>query len=164
MQFKLHLPASTLLLLVFSCSVNANGQSEGERYVFHANQELRVAPLPTVVADSTSESAVLAASVATAVMERDVCCGRNSALEDQVGTKLSLRALGERLRGKHYLDNGSPILVADQYWSGASVNAENIIGSLMAQRPLLMDWNGHLYVLYGAVFDDYRYTAVQTCT
>ena len=157
MQFKLHLPASTLLLLVFSCSVNANGQSEGEGYVFHANQELRVAPLPTVVADSTSESAVLAASVATAVMERDVCCGRNSALEDQVGTKLSLRALGERLRGKHYLDNGSPILVADQYWSGASVNAENIIGSLMAQRPLLMDWNGHLYVLYGAVFDDYRY-------
>jgi len=37
------------------------------------------------------------------------------------------------------------------------VNAEDIIGSLIAQRPLLMDWNGHLYVLYGAIFDDYKY-------
>jgi hypothetical protein len=40
------------------------------------------------------------------------------------------------------------------------VNAEDIIGSLMAQHPLLMDWNRHLYVLYGVVFDEYRYQGV----
>jgi hypothetical protein len=37
------------------------------------------------------------------------------------------------------------------------VNAEDIIGPLMAQHPLLMDWNRPLYVLYGVVFDEYRY-------
>ena len=26
------------------------------------------------------------------------------------------------------------------------------------QHPLLIDWNGHLYVLYGAVFDEYVYS------
>ncbi|MFI5117764.1 MAG: hypothetical protein ACHP8B_13820, partial [Terriglobales bacterium] len=67
-----------------------------------------------------------------------------------------LMQLGGRLRGKHYLDSGLSIVVTDQYWPGASVNAEDIISSLMAQRPLLMDWNGRLYVMYGAVFDEYR--------
>ena len=37
------------------------------------------------------------------------------------------------------------------------MKAEDIISSLMTQHPLLMDWNGHLYVLYGAVFDEYGY-------
>jgi hypothetical protein len=65
--------------------------------------------------------------------------------------------LGEKLRGTAYLADGSAIIIADQYWPGASVRAEDILSSLMAQRPLLMGWAGHLYVLYGAMFDEYRY-------
>ena len=159
MPFTLHLRTSTLLLVLVSCCANAGSQSDGDSYVFHPNQEVRVAALPSIAAASTSESATLAASVATAVMERDACCDRNSALEDQVASagKLSLKELGEKLRGKHYLSSGLPILVDDQYWPAASVNPEGIIGSLMAQRPLLMLWNGRLYVMYGAVFDEYKY-------
>jgi hypothetical protein len=159
MQFKLHLPASAVpLIIVMSCCVNANSQDEGYTgYIVHPNQEVRVAPLPSTVAASANESDVLVASVATAVMEKDVCCDRNSALEGRIpaANRVSLKELGEKLRGKHYLDNGLPIVVADQYWPGASVNAEDIISSLIAQRPLLMDWSGRLYVLYGAVFDEY---------
>ena len=142
-----------------SCCITASSQADGGAYVFHPNQEVRVASLPSVSTSSTSGSGVLAASVATAVLEQDVCCGRNSALEDKLSSAkgLSLKELGEKLRGRAYLNDGSPIFVADQYWSGASVNAEDIIGSLMAQHPLLMDWNRHLYVLYGVVFDEYRY-------
>src|SRR5208337_351302 len=136
MRLKVYLPASTLLLIVISCCVNADCQQiEGDTvYVFHPNQEVRVASLPSVVAASTSDSAVLAASVATAVMERDVCCDRNSALGDRVdsGGKLSLKELGEKLRGKHYLDSGSLIVVTDQYWPGASATPETIISSLLA--------------------------------
>ena len=108
---------------------------------------------------------MLAASVAAAVMDPDVCCGRNSALEDPItvassptGGEISLRAVGQRLRGKHYLDSGAPVFVADQYWPAApieqnSVKAGDIIASLLAQRPLLMNWDGHLYVVYGALYD-----------
>jgi len=157
MQFKLRLPASTLLLiLIMSCGVNANGQDDSNNCAFHPNEEARVESLPPALAASKNESAVLAASLAIAIMEPDVCCGRNSVLEDQVAsaTGLSLRQVGEKLRGKHYSGDGLPIVVADQYWSGASVNAEEIIATLQAQRPLLMDWNGHLYVLYGVVYDE----------
>ena len=159
MSFTLHHRASTLLLVLVSFGVNTRGQTGGDSYVFHPNQEVRVAALPSVVAASTSESATLTASVATAVMERDVCCDRNSALEDQVASsgQLSLKDLGEKLRGKYYLSSGLPILVDEQYWPAASVSPEGIIGFLMAQRPLLMLWNGRLYVMYGAIFDDYKY-------
>jgi hypothetical protein len=159
MRFTLHLRLSTLLLILVSCWMSAHSQTDGDSYVFHPNQEVRVAALPSVVAASTSESATLAASVATAVMDRNVCCDRNSALEDQVASagKLSVKELGEKLRGKYYLSSGLPIVVVDQYWPAASVNPEGIIGSLMAQCPLLMLWNGRLYVMYGAVFDEYKY-------
>jgi len=158
MRSKLHLLASTLLLIVVNSCVNANGQDVGCTTVFLPNQEVRVASLPLVVAASKSKSDVMAASVATAVTDPDVCCGRNSALVDRVDSAdgRSLMLLGEKLRGKHYLDSGLSIVVTARFWPGASVNAEDIISSLMAQRPLLMDWSGRLYVLYGAVFDEYR--------
>jgi len=108
-----------------------NGQDDSNDCAFHPNQEARVESLPPALAASKSESAVLAASVAIAIMEPDVCCGRNSVLEDQVAsaTGLSLRQVGEKLRGKHYSGDGLPIVVADQYWSGASVTAEEIIAT-----------------------------------
>jgi hypothetical protein len=97
------------------------------------------------------------AALTIAVMDPDVCCGRNSALEDQAASAgTSLKELGEKLRGKHYLDGGLPFSVADQFWSGASVNAENIVSSLIEQHPLLMQWNDHVFVVYGAEFDEYK--------
>ena len=159
MPFKLRLPAATLLFILLFRVVSACAQDQSDTYVLLPNQQTRITSLPSAVADSTSDSAVLTASVEMIVVEPDVCCGRNSALADQVPAAKTLKELGERLRGKHVLDTGSSILVTDQYWSGASVNAEDIVGSLLAKRPLLMDWNSHLYVLDGAVFDEYRYSS-----
>jgi hypothetical protein len=159
MLCKWHFQLSTLLLIIFGC-VSAQGQLEGtDGYVFHPNQEVRVESLPSNVAASKSDCDVMAASLAIAVMDRAVCCGRKSALEDQAAAieGTSLKALGEKLRGKHYLDSGETIVVADHYWSGAAANPQDIVGSLMAQRPLIMDWDGHLYVVYGSLFDEYRY-------
>jgi len=158
MFLKRHLPASILLLTLISCC-SANAQTEGQSPpVVLLNQEVRVAALPSIVADSRSESDVMTASVAIAVMDAEICCGRRSALEDRTGSARSLKELGEKLRGKHYLDSGSSIVIADQYWPGESVNADVIVNTLMAQRPLIMHWNGHFYVVCGAVFDEYRYS------
>ena len=68
MQFKLHLPASAVpLIIVMSCCVNANSQDDEPYigYIIHPNQEVRVASLPSTVAASANESAVLVASVAS---------------------------------------------------------------------------------------------------
>ena len=158
MNSKPHPPASALVLIaIISCCLNAHSQAVSEPYAFHPNKEVKVAYLPSAVASSTKNSAVLAATLETAIMQPDVCCNRDSALEPQIpaARDLSLKDLGEKLRGKHYLGTGLPIVVTDQYWSGASANVETIIGTLMEQRPFVMDWNGRLYVLYGATYDEY---------
>jgi len=180
MQSKPHFPALALLLVIIMtfCCVNADSQICGQ--VVRRNQEMRIASLPSTVAASTSKSDVLVASVATAVMNPDICCGRRSALEDQILAatastgKISLKELGEKLRGKHYLDDGSSIFVADQFSPAVQtdpnrVGPRDIISSLMSQRPLLMNWAGHLYVLYGVVFDEcldsdngYDFPAIRT--
>lgn len=159
MRLKFSLAVLASLLILIFCSPAANGQTEGQSYVIHPDQEVQVASLPLIVADSSSDADLLTASVATAVMNPEICCGRKSALADQVGTvtRFSLEELGAKLRGKHDLDNGESIVIRDEYWPGAGVNAEKIVGTLQAQRPFLMTWNGHLYVLYGAVFDQYVY-------
>jgi hypothetical protein len=155
-QLKTHLCLSAVLLVIVFC-VNAHAQQDQPpAYVVHPNQEVRIA-VPSVVADSTSDVDVIAASVATAVLDGAVCCDRNSALADQVGsiTKFSLKELREKLGGKHYLQSGSSIVITDQYWPGSSVNVGEIVGSLLTEHPLLMVWDGHLYVVYGALYDEY---------
>jgi len=150
-----HVPVWILLIFLLSCG--ALGQDFPP--VIHPNQEVQVEALPSVVAASRRKSDVMAASVATAVFDPQVCCDRDSALGDRVESAngRSLMVLGEKLRGRHYLGSGLPIVVTDQYWPGAAVHAEDIISSLKAQRPLLLVWNGQLYVVYGAVFNEYRY-------
>lgn len=159
LQLKLHFPLWTLLLIVVPC-VNVAGQDlPPDNYVVLPNQQVQVASLPSVVAASESKADVMAASVATAVIDPEICCGRNSALVDRVDATNggSLMLLGKKVRGKHYLDGGLAIVVTDQYWPVASLQAEDIMSSLMAQRPLLMVWSGHLYVIYGVIFDEWRY-------
>lgn len=156
---RLSIPAALIVLVIF-CSTNAHGQLDGaEGYTFHPNQVVQVASLPSAVADSTADTDVLTASVASAVMDPDICCDRKSALVDQLGsvTTFSLPQLGEKLRGKRYLDSGASFAITDQYWPAAAVHAEEIIATLAAQRPLLMVWKGHLYVVSGAIFDEYLY-------
>lgn len=145
---------------MLSCRLTGLGQDfPTDTYVIVPNQEVRLASLPSITAASKSKSDVMAASVATAVIDPDVCCGRNSALVDPVDSTngRSLMLLGNKIQGKHYLDNGLSIVVTPQYWPVASVRPDNIIGSLMAQHPLLMVWSGHLYIVHGAVFDEWRY-------
>ncbi len=158
MQIQLRM-LGILFSIVAACATAYGQQDTSPGYVFHPNQEARIQSFPTIVADSSADSDVLSASVASAVNSPDVCCGRNSALVDPLASisGFSLKDLGRKLRGKHYFDSGLSFTVTDQYWPGGSVNAESIIGTLRAQRPLLTLWNGHLYVMYGAVFGEYLY-------
>jgi hypothetical protein len=154
MMSQMRFQLSVLLTMICLC-LSALSQDIPTGWVLtRPNREVRIALLPSTY---NNRMDVLVASVEVAVMEPAVCCGRNSALEDEAALNgpMSLKQLGEKLRGKHYLDSGEAITVVDRYWPGTSVNAEDIVGSLGQQRPLLMEWNEHLYVVYGAVFDEY---------
>jgi hypothetical protein len=151
---------SIFIFLIFvSCLVQ--GQ-EGNASVFLPNQEVRVADLPALTAPSKSSSAVLTTVLETVLNDKTVCCGRDSALEDSVlyaaeSDPVSLQELSAKLRGRHLLSDGRHITVSAEYFSQSSIYANLIVRTLLDQHAPLIAWKTHLYVLYGAIFDETRY-------
>jgi hypothetical protein len=122
--------------------------------VYYTPEEVRVAGLPTLMARTHDPSNVLATSLDTIIHDRDICCGKDSALEDSVerADPASLKDIAARLQGRHLLSDGRPILVTANYLDATAVDAEMLITTLQAKQPLLTQWNGHLYVCYGVIY------------
>ncbi len=97
---------------------------------------------------------MLAASVQIIFRDKDICCGRNSALEDDIqrADSRSLKDVSATLQGRHLLSDGRPITVTADYVPAAAINSGALIAALTEQRAPLMEWNSHLYVVYGAVY------------
>ncbi len=159
-------PCLTVTAL-FACSVlgcialSAFAQDQ-PAYVFHPNQEVRVAHLSALTAQSTNPSAVLAAVLETILRDKTVCCGKDSALEDTVlAAPLSLNELSAKLQGKHVLSDGRSVMVSAEYVPQSAITPDLMISALIDQHALLIKWKSHFYVLYGAIFDETVYSSGQ---
>jgi hypothetical protein len=125
--------------------------------VFLPNQVVRVANLPWLLAPSEDSSAVLAAALETIVHDKDVCCGKDSGLEDAVlSAPSSLKELSAKLQGRHVLSDGLSVVVRAEYFPQSSINPRFMIKTLMDHQPMLIEWKSRIYVLYGAIFDETR--------
>ena len=115
------------------------------------NQEIHVHDLPSLTARSTPSSDVLAEALGIVFNDKEVCCGKNSALEDSVQTAdaKSLKDIASKLQGRHLLSDGRPIMVTVEYLTPDQVNAGHLIYMLAANHAPLMMWNSHLYVVDG---------------
>lgn len=140
--------ARAVATLCFSLSYFALGQD------YYFSKEVRIDDLPQVTAKSRDASDVLAASVEIIFHDKEICCGRNSALGDavQAPDPKALKEVGAKLQGRHPLSDGRPILVTADYVPAATVNPEMLIVPLTQKRALLMEWNSHLYVAYGVSY------------
>jgi hypothetical protein len=125
----------------------------------HAQQmytdlEARVSDLPSLMARTHDPADVLATSLHTVLHDRAICCGRDSALEDSVAAAdpLSLMDLASKLQGRHLRDDGRPIQVTAEFWPQDAVTSGQLINALTDKHALLMVWDSHLYVVYGAVY------------
>lgn len=123
---------------------------------YHPNQEVRISDLPSVTAKSKHAADVLAASAETVFRDKEICCGKNSALEDriQMADPRSLKDVGDKLRGRQLLSDGRPIMVEADYVPEASVNAGLLIADFREKQPLLVQWNSHIYVAYGVIYQE----------
>jgi len=121
---------------------------------YYPNKEVRIADLPPVTAKSRDASDELAASLEIIFRDKEVCCGKNSSLEDDVqrADPKSLKDVATRLQGRHLLSDGRPIKVTAEYVPATSL-VSGLINALVEKQPLLMEWNSHLYVVYGALYD-----------
>lgn len=145
-----------LLLVLASCF--AFGQETGGWKIYHPNEEVRVPQLPALTARSHDLSDVLLTSLDIVFHDPSICCGKDSALEDSVlaADPLSLREVASKIQGKWTLgDNRRIVITPDFVGPAPSIDISlRIVGALRDKHAMLTVWNSHLYVLYGAVFDE----------
>jgi hypothetical protein len=117
-------------------------------------EEIHVHDLPMVTAQSPHSFDMLAAALATVLHDKDVCCGKDSALEDSLerADRKSLKDVADRLQGRHLLSDGRPIMVTEEYLTPEQVNAGHLVYMLAANHAPLMMWNSHVYVVYGVSY------------
>jgi hypothetical protein len=145
-----------LLLILASCF--AFGQDTGGWQLYRPNQEVRVPQLAALMARTHDPSDVLLTSLDIVFHDPGICCGRDSALEDraQAADPTSLKEIASKIEGKWTLGDDRRILITPDFVGPApSIDISlRIISALRDKHAMLMVWNSHLYVLYGAVFDE----------
>jgi hypothetical protein len=121
---------------------------------FYPNQEIHIHDLPPLTARSTHAPDVLAASLEIVFNDKEVCCGKDSALEDSVQSSdpKSLKDIASKLQGRHLLSDGRAVTVTAEYLAPDQVSAGHLIYMLAANHAPLMLWNSHLYVVEGASY------------
>jgi hypothetical protein len=145
-------PILPFLLLCLVIFYSPSGFAQGQHYV--SPQEVRVSGLSTATARSTDPSDILRASLDVVLHDSEVCCGKDSALEDassQADPK-SLKDVAAKLQGRHLLSDGRPIQVAAAYIEPDKLNAGLLISTLHDNHPLLLQWNSHLYICIGVTY------------
>jgi hypothetical protein len=119
---------------------------------------IRINDLPKLMARTSEASDVLMTSLDTILHDREVCCGKDSALEDSVqrADPGSLQDIAAKLKGRHLLSDGRPIMVTAQYIAPEAIYGYGLIETLQQKHAMLMMWKSHLYVLYGVKYvEDY---------
>jgi hypothetical protein len=142
------LPAKCVAAAYLAVCCFAYGQAS------NPDQEVRVPDLPSLTARSTHASDVLATSLEIVFNEKEVCCGKNSALEDSVQSSdpRSLKDIAIRLQGRHLLSDGRPIMVTAEYLTPNQVTPDHLIYMLTGKHAPLMMLNSHLYVVDGLTY------------
>ena len=143
-----------MALSVALCSV-AHGQ------LLYQDQVLEVPDLPSLIARSPHSADVMLTSLDTIFHDREVCCGKDSALEDSAGAgdPKSLKDVASKLQGRHLLGDGRPIMVTATYSTTDAVNSGMLITWFQNHHAALMQWNSRVFVVHGIV---YQWTASGT--
>jgi hypothetical protein len=126
----------------------ASGQAES------GELEVHVSDLPTLTARSPHASDVMFTALEIVFHDKEICCGRNSALDDSVQAldPKSLKDIADKLQGRHLLSDGRTFMITAEYLTPEQVNAGHLIAMLKTNHAPLMMWNSHLYIVSGVTY------------
>lgn len=147
-----------LLFFFIVCVAYAQQVSPGYP-TFRTNLELHVPNLPALTARTRDRSDVLLTTLDIIFHNHEICCGRDSALEDsaQKADAHSIKDIVAKLQGRHLLGDGRPIMVNVTEMTPYGTNPGPIVDALATNQALLLMWKSHLYVLAGALYDEAYY-------
>jgi hypothetical protein len=122
--------------------------------ILYQDQEIQVHDLPSLTARTPHSADVMLASLDTVLHDHEICCGKDSALEDSAGAAdpKSLKDVASKLQGRHLPGDGRPIMVTATYSTPDAVNSGLLISWFLNQHAALMRWNSHVYVVHGIVY------------
>jgi hypothetical protein len=142
---------SSVACLMLASALSRAQDAPTPEYVVHPNLEIRIGNLSvqTASADAT-------AALETLFHDPKLCCGGPSILADaaRAANPLSLEDIGGKIVGKHLFSDGHSITITADYLAPNAINPDPIIATLMKNQPALFEWDSHLYVLYGAAYDE----------
>src|SRR5580698_9733736 len=120
----------------------------------YINLEVHVSDLRPLQAHSKEPSDVLVASLGIILPDQEVCCGKDSGLDDSVqqADPASLPDVAAKLQGRHLLSDGRPIMVTAKYIAPDALNSYLLLETLQQRHAMLMQWRSHLYVCYGVTY------------
>lgn len=147
-------------LLLCLVLLPAYGQDISPGYpTIRPNQEIRIRDLPRLKARHKDRSDVLLTSLDIIFHNHEICCGRDSALEDSAeqADPRSIKDIVAKLQGRHLLGDGRPITVNVIDMMPYSPNPTAIVDALAKKQALLLIWNSHLYVMVGVLYDESYY-------
>jgi len=147
------LPLAAFFLACMA-SVSSAQPSLAHAQYNYPEEEIHIHDLPTITAKSEHSFDMLAAALATVLRDKDVCCGKDSALEDSLerADKKSLKDIFDRLQGRHLLSDGRPIMVTGEYLTPDQASAGHLVTMIAANHVPLMMWNFHVYVVHGVSY------------
>jgi hypothetical protein len=125
--------------------------------VVHPYQRVTVPGLAAVSAKDTSSAAITKAALATVLSASKLKCDPDSPIESvaEANAGASLQTLASKISGASCVVNGRRLRVQANFVPNGAIQGNNIIASIKASKPLLFEWKGALYVLYGVVYDEH---------
>jgi hypothetical protein len=141
-------------LILWLCLSSLFLLSPAHAQVLNVDQQIEVAGLPSITSPSRHSSDMLATALATTIHDPEVCCGKDSALEDSVekADPKSLQDVAAKLNGRHLLPDGRSFMVKAAFFPPDQANAAYLVKAFTEKYPLLMQWNSHIYVVHGLVY------------
>ncbi len=126
----------------------------GFSQIASGDKEISVHGVAPVKARSTDALDVLKASLEMVLQDKDVCCGKDSALDDTLERvdPHSLQDVANKIQGRHLLSDGRPIKVRVEYLSPDQINAGHIRLILAHNHVVLVSWDSNVYVLDGMTY------------
>src|SRR5208283_1560265 len=126
----------------------------GQGQVLYQDQVIEVRELPSLMARSPHSADVLLTSLDTIFHDREICCGKDSALEDSAGAAdpRSLKDVASKVQGRHLLSDGRPVMITATHLTPDAVNSGLLVTWFLNQHAALMQWNSHIYDVHGLVY------------
>jgi len=147
------------VLTLFSWLAHSQDVPNQIAYATQVNLEVRISGLPSLKAQSSEAADVLATALATVLRDKELCCDRNSALEDRLpqSDPVSLKDVAAKLQGRQLRSDGRQVMINAEFFAPEAVNAGLVISAIRAKHAPLMVWNSRLYVICGVVYDEAFY-------